>query len=464
MIKPLRVLIILGFWLQVGSFQAAGGPNVYFGNLHSHTRYSDGSGTPADAYRYARDTGHLDFLAVTEHNHSKAEFGIGNDDPRKDGILIAKDHSLYKGSQQFSLISAAKRYNKDNEFVAIYGQEFSTISSGNHVNIFEIDQVIDESSIPSGDFGALVNLLDSTKDSQNLPPIMQFNHPSKEFRDDSTEYGLDDFDSVPERLRRLSPYVRLIEVLNGPGTINQTGQTPTVTQADYLDYLDAGFKVGPSGDQDNHWKNWGRSTEARTGVIADALTKPKILEALRNRHVYATQDKNLKVIFLVNGHLCGDVVAPPPAGSALNITYSLVDADEPEASYKIEVFSGMPGGGRATAIEAVTTEGNNAPDHPKSIEDVAFTEEHQYVFFKIRQRGEDDNADHVWTAPVWFEATAPVPVVVETPPAGDFVASKKSTIYHHASCRFAAGIKPANKVTAAEATRGRTLHEGCPIE
>lgn len=400
-------------------------------------------------------------MAITEHNHLKAEQGIGNDDPRKDGILIAKDHSLYNGSQQFSLMSAAKRFTKDNEFVAIYGQEFSTISSGNHVNIFEIDQVIDESAIPNGDFGALVDLLDTKKDSENLPPIIQFNHPSKELRDDNTEYGMDDFESASERLNRLSPYVRLIEVLNGPGTKNEIGLTPTVTEADYLDYLDAGFKVAPSGNQDNHFKNWGRSTDARTGVIADALTKPKILEALRNRHVYATEDKNLKVIVRINGHLCGDVVAPPPTQSALNITYSIVDADEPDANYKIEVFSSIPGDGRATAIAAVTTQSNNSPDQLKSIEDISFTQEHQYIFFKITQTDEDDNADRVWTAPVWFEVIPPIPAARRTLVSGDFVASKKSTIYHHASCRFAQGIKPTNKVTGAEAMSGRTLHEGC---
>lgn len=51
---------------------------VYFGSLHAHTRYSDGSGTPAEAFTYARDTGKLDFMAVTEHNHKGAEAGPRN--------------------------------------------------------------------------------------------------------------------------------------------------------------------------------------------------------------------------------------------------------------------------------------------------------------------------------------------------------------------------------------------------
>ena len=58
--------------------------NVYFGNLHSHTSYSDGSGTPDEAYRHARSAG-LDFLAITEHNHKSAESGAKD---RRDGLLI----------------------------------------------------------------------------------------------------------------------------------------------------------------------------------------------------------------------------------------------------------------------------------------------------------------------------------------------------------------------------------------
>jgi len=58
---------------------------VFFGNLHSHTSYSDGTGTPEEAYRHARDVARLDFLAITEHNHDQAG-------------RIANDHSLYNGT------------------------------------------------------------------------------------------------------------------------------------------------------------------------------------------------------------------------------------------------------------------------------------------------------------------------------------------------------------------------------
>src|ERR1051326_7621295 len=115
---------------------------VFFGNLHSHTAYSDGTGTPGEAYDYARTNGKLDFLCISEHNHKSAE-GTG-DDPLK--LHIALDHSLYNGAGANSLISTAKRVNADHagSFVALYGQEFSVIEHGNHINVFDISEVIDE--------------------------------------------------------------------------------------------------------------------------------------------------------------------------------------------------------------------------------------------------------------------------------------------------------------------------------
>ena len=124
----------------VASDTPQGHLNVYFGNLHAHTSYSDGVEEPSDAYRHARDAGGLDFMAITEHNHSSAG-------------QIANDHSLYSGSDADSLISTANRFTVDGEFVALYGQEYSSISRGNHVNVLDVPRVID---VPNGAYDQLV--------------------------------------------------------------------------------------------------------------------------------------------------------------------------------------------------------------------------------------------------------------------------------------------------------------------
>ncbi|MDX1523883.1 MAG: Ig-like domain-containing protein, partial [Anaerolineae bacterium] len=48
------------------SAAAEGAMYTYFGDLHAHSGYSDGQGTPADAFAGARARG-LDFFSITEH-------------------------------------------------------------------------------------------------------------------------------------------------------------------------------------------------------------------------------------------------------------------------------------------------------------------------------------------------------------------------------------------------------------
>lgn len=438
---------------------------VYFGNLHAHTSYSDGSGTPAMAFDHARLRG-LDFMAVTEHNHSAAESGAGN---RRDGLLIATTPALYAGDppgNRVSLVDAAATATEPDEFVALYGQEFSTISSGNHANVFEINAVIPSSN---GRYDQLVGWLAQNPDSEGLPAIIQFNHPSAEFRR-TNEYGRDDFGDDGAWLREMGRHAALIEIISGPGLSEGVGVAMARDREyDYVHYLNMGFRVAPTANQDNHYYNWGDMTSARTGVVATALTREAILGALRARHVYATTDENLRVIATVNGKLCGDAIPVPQSGSELAITIEIADDDEPDAAYQIEVFSDTgPGGDLAASIEFKDLGTGNGTHR---VEGIAATGANQYVFFRIYQRvgddeGEDARGDSVWTSPVWMDPTViddggdggPGPAVNTS-----IVASKNSRIYHiDASCSGARAIKASNKLFGDDATEGRTPHEGCP--
>ncbi|HSD28772.1 MAG TPA: hypothetical protein VLL75_15825, partial [Vicinamibacteria bacterium] len=44
-------------------------PRIYWGDLHGHSGLSDGTGTPEDYFRYARDVAALDVAALTDHDH-----------------------------------------------------------------------------------------------------------------------------------------------------------------------------------------------------------------------------------------------------------------------------------------------------------------------------------------------------------------------------------------------------------
>ena len=383
--------------------------HVYFGNLHSHTSYSDGSGTPEQAYTHARTVAHLDFLAITEHNHKAAENGAGE---RKDGLLIATDPSLYTGPDASSLIPAANRLTENGHFVAIYGQEFSSISSGNHANVFDVDQVI---TAPNGRFDLLLDWLDAHRDGSGDPPVVQFNHPGL-FQDDSRAYGADDFASQAEWVRRMGNEAALIEVLNGPAmTETPVHRAAERMESDYLRYLNLGFHLAPTADQDNHYLTWGDASDARTAIIAPALTRRDLIAAMRARHVYATEDPNLEVMVTVNGHLAGDIITTLPAvGSALDIRFTLNDRDEPASAYQIEVYSDdQAGGPNATRLDLFSIPAEADPTQEHRITDITYHGAGQYLFFKIRQISEDGDDDYAWTAPVWFAG----PAGPATPPA-----------------------------------------------
>jgi len=198
---PLSLIRAFVLLLTISSVAAAQ-DNVFFGNLHSHTSLSDGSSTPSVAYPHARNAG-LHFLAITEHNHAQAG-------------KIANNPSLYNGTQQSSLISQAKKHTKDGQFVALYGQEFSTIGSGNHMNVLDVPDVID---VANGRFDLLINSwLPAHLDTTGQPGILLLNHPAQSDSPNEIEYGRDDFPDMPTWIQALDSRARLINIMNGPHT------------------------------------------------------------------------------------------------------------------------------------------------------------------------------------------------------------------------------------------------------
>jgi hypothetical protein len=357
--------------------------SVFFGNLHSHTALSDGSGTPSEAYSRARDVARLDFFAITEHNHA-------------DAGSIAANPILYTGPGSLSLIPTANSFVEEGEFVALYGQEFSSISKGNHVNVIDAPAVID---VPNGDFRALIqDWLPLHLDTQGQPPLLLLNHPT--LGPDNKEYGIDDFPTTAAWLAALDPRAPLINLMNGPSDTPGTHLPPgDPSEDEYRRYLNLGLHVAPTADQDNHKPNWGDSTDARTAILAPSLTKAALLTAMRQRRAYATRDPNLRVVYRLNNELMGSRIqgaAVPLPGAALTVSLQIADDDEPTAAYVIEVFSDQVGGpvsATPTRTAAVTGNGTHM------VSGVTYVGGQQFFYLRVKQGG----VDTAWTAPVWLE-------------------------------------------------------------
>jgi len=370
---------------------------------------------------------------------------------------IATNNALHKGAGSDSLISAARSLTVDGQFVALYGQEFSTISSGNHLNVFDIGEVI---NVQKGRFDLLLDFLRINRDSSGQPAVVMLNHPEQSLTVLSKEYGLDDFGGDTSRwITSTGTHARLIQVINGPGMSGATNADPARPKEEaYLKFLNLGYKLAPTADQDNHKMNRGNATTARTGAIMTTLTKANLINALRSRHVYATEDSNLSVIIRVNNRLCGGVISPLPTAGEISIRYEIADVDEPDAEYEIQVWRDAVGGSLARMVSSVRVD-----DGSGTIEDIAFSGEAQFVFSKIIQRNESGDEDRVWTAPVWFENQSPSPNPVPDGNADATIASRNSEVFHVSlECLNARRIRVSNRVTGAAARQGRRLHDGCP--
>jgi hypothetical protein len=467
----------------------------YFGLLHAHTMICDGSGTPQEAYAMAKAAG-LNFFALTPHNHIEAESGAKE---RKDGVLIAKRRELYDGNQNLTatrkwkenntmhteqvsitpLLKAAREAT-DSRFIALYGQECSTISSGNHVNVFGLTQVY---SGENGNFGQLLAALAGTKGN---PPVIQLNHPGVEqdlfYSGSNTserhrmynDYGIDAGDLGPDFrqwVTAMQPYTHLIEVLSGPAMAQERTEHYHYAdnENDYFFYLRQGLHVGPSAGQDNHYKTWGIATDARTGIVARELSSAGIYDAFRRHRTFSTEDKNLYTALYVNDSLMGASVTVRP-GAALDMKVHIRDSDEPGATYEIGVYSSAIHpelSTQATDVKASagliaksTVRGNGL--HAVS----GIRSREAYAFYYIRVTQQD--GDRSWTAPVWVsQSGAPVAHEPQVPQHNGAIhaakyywtATSSSKVYHIPGCSGIQQIKSTNLRSSNTPPAGRRQHD-----
>jgi len=302
--------------------------HFYFGNLHSHvSELSKEKNIPQstfkEAFKYAKDHG-LDFLAITLHNHLA--------EPTAYKVLLS--------------VTNDPNYYIPGEFVPIAGQEFSSISKGNHVNVFEADAWIDPSVVPNGEFKKLYE--EWLPQHKTKYTVLQFNHPNsvRFTAHHGQEYGMDDYGGDLEALWRATDHlVSTIEIISTMSHDDATDK-PHVDENEkrvnaYLFALNEGWHLAPTANQDNHRKNWGTGTESRTACIAKALTKEEIMAAIKNRRCYATEDENMEITFRAGGKWMGSVV---DVNEISGLYIRVEDNGEPDATYTVNLYKDKIGG------------------------------------------------------------------------------------------------------------------------
>jgi hypothetical protein len=304
-------------------------PYVYcWGDLHAHTSYSDGLLTPKDAYQHARDTSKLDFFSVTDHGE----------------ITTAEEMA--------DTIAQADAFNKDGEFVALYGVEWTKRTG--HICYY---MQSDPSLSPS--------LAGFWRQVSEMRILAHLNHP------DMTNFDNLVYDADAD------------QAIFGVETRSEKEE-----QA-FIRLLDNGWHVAPTGCQDKHSATWGEGPHW-TVALARAKTRAGILRALGARRVYSTYDRNMRLALTINNRDMGSRISGP-AGT-FTVTASVDDPDVQDATSLVQVYLDGKVAHEAkpnAATCVVTTTLNPQPGR-------------HYVFVKVTQA----DGQKAWSAPIWLYVRA----------------------------------------------------------
>ena len=362
--------------INVTDVPSGGGTyNIYFGNTHAHTEYSDGNKAnntsyldAANSFRYARDTGGLDWIIMSDHNHATA------------GMAIADYHS---GVAETAVVDA-----EPGSFTPLYGMEWGTISSGGHV--ITVSDLLwgweagnYDVLTPKGDY----NTVFAQAVSQGT--FIELCHPSTTHFD-----GIftGNYNAAWDNA------ISLIAVKSGPAFATETDLSNPSNgsyQSRYFDLLLKGYHLAPTADQDTHYDNWGLANQQRTAVLATDNSRAAILEALTAGRAYATEDRNVQVDYSATASTqsygMSDTIVVS-SGTPVSFNAVITDPDG-ETTLEIELLQGTVGGSAVTTIATSASGTFNYTFTPGA----AGT-----TFFLIRATQSD--TQQVRTAPIWVVA------------------------------------------------------------
>ena len=351
----------------------------YFGQLHSHTQYSDGAGSLESALAYIKalpDSANVDFAAFTDHSNYFDKSGAANPEGALYDMSQATEYSQETWKAYKDAVAA---FNTENagSMVAIAGFEMTWSGGPGHINTFNTPGIVSRNNTTlnnkTKDAGlqAYYKLLSQT---EGVDSISQFNHPGTTFGN-FIDFGY--WDAV------VDTRMYMVEVGNGEGQIGAGGYYPSYEQ--YIMALDKGWHVAPTNNQDNHKGRWGNANDARDVILTDDFSESGIYAALRARRMYATEDKNLELDYTVNGNMMGSIIDVP---EKLNFEISFNDPDRTDSIAKVElvVNSGK-----------VAYTWDSAADLTKGSVSVELAPEYTYYFVRVTE----GDGDLAVTAPVW---------------------------------------------------------------
>lgn len=309
----------------------------YWGALHEHTAYSDGTALtkPADVFKRVADKG-LDFAFSTDHSDN---MGLPipitlADDPQfciTSPLACAFSDPTNPVSNLMKWDSTAKQAATATTpaFSAMRGFEWTSDRFG-HANVLFSTHYINPKTGP----GYLLSMdafwawfLTSTSLGGGQDGLMIFNHPGREDTlhnvltqtpaSGDPAYAFNDFAYIPAADYRVVG----VEVF-GKGDEYDTGGK----KGSWLAYaLDKGWFLGAAGSEDHHGTQWGESTLPKTVLIARTRKPEDLREAILARRFYAVAQNfnDLKIDLAVKDsrqhYMMGSRISTPDSEVELTV-------------------------------------------------------------------------------------------------------------------------------------------------
>ncbi|UKT65818.1 gliding motility-associated C-terminal domain-containing protein [Pedobacter mucosus] len=343
--------------------------DFYYGNLHSHSSYSDGNKDdltkkPEDDYAFAKNSMNLDFLGISEHNHTQAGMSLASWQP---GIDAAKKATT-------------------STFVAMHGMEWGVISGGGHVIVYGIDSLIGWESgenqiyVPKSVYTGSTGLF-RILNRHGLNAVATLAHPNTtDYNNISATYDLSADSAIVGTALE-----------SGPAFSTNVTYSDPASSMSYLSYynrmLAQGYHLGASIDHDNHNLTFGRHTRARLVVLAPALTENDLLDAIKKMRFYASQDSAAKIVFTINKQPVGSVfkTAGAPLIELNSITTSPVTS--------IKILYGTPGSG-ISPVELISGASTSLTYTDNNLANLATG----YYYADILEA----DGSRIITSPIWY--------------------------------------------------------------
>ena len=289
---------------------AEGVAPIRWGDLHGHSNLSDGTGTPEDYYRFARDVAALDVVSLTDHDH----WGM---------LFLDQRPDLWE-----RIRTATAEANDPGRFVTLLGYEWTSWIHGHrHVLYF-------------GDDGPVLSSVDERYETpaqlwdalRGLPAMTFAHHSAGGPVPTDWSYAPD-----PE----LEPLTEVASVHGSSEAADSPNRIYSALPGNYVrDALfEKGYRLGFVGSGDGHDGHPGLTHLASgngglAAILTDDLTREGVRAAFTGRRTYATTGQRIVLRAALDGNRMGSVL-PAPAGDEAPSLYARAIGTAPIASIDV---------------------------------------------------------------------------------------------------------------------------------